>query len=57
MSDEERKHKKRGMEDAEEIKETKKFIRKAIKQIQEVEGSFTLVEVDEEDEKVKISIE
>lgn len=44
-------------EDAEEIKETKKFIRKAIKQIQEVEGSFTLVEVDEKDEKVKISIE
>ncbi len=44
-------------EDAEEIKETKTFIRKAIKQIQEVEGSFTLVEVDEKDEKVKISIE
>ena len=44
-------------EDAEEIKETKKFIRKAIKQIQKVEGSFTLVEVDEENEKVKISVE
>jgi hypothetical protein len=44
-------------EDAEHIKETKIFIRKAIKQIQKVEGSFTLVEVDDEHEKVKISIE
>lgn len=44
-------------EDAEEIKETKKFIRKAIKQIQEVEGSFTLVEVEDKNEKVKIAIE
>jgi hypothetical protein len=44
-------------EDAEDIKETKKFLKKAIKEIQKVEGSFTLVEVDEKDEKVKISIE
>ncbi|MBN1695494.1 hypothetical protein JW879_08860 [candidate division WOR-3 bacterium] len=44
-------------EDAEHIEETKIFIRKAIKQIQKVEGSFTLVEVDDEHEKVKISIE
>jgi hypothetical protein len=44
-------------EDAEDIEETKIFIRKAIKQIQKVEGSFTLVEVDDEHEKVKISIE
>jgi hypothetical protein len=44
-------------EDAEDIKETKIFVRKAIKQIQEVEGSFTMVEVDDEHEKVKISIE
>lgn len=43
--------------DAEEIKKTKTFIRKVMKQIQEVEGSFTLVEVEEENEKVKISIE
>lgn len=44
-------------EDAEDAKEAKIFIRKAIKQIQKVEGSFTLVEVDDKDEKVKISIE
>lgn len=44
-------------EDAEDTKETKKFLKKAIKEIQKVEGSFTLVEVDEKDEKVKISIE
>jgi len=44
-------------ENAEDIEETKIFIRKAIKQIQKVEGSFTLVEVDDEHEKVKISIE
>jgi hypothetical protein len=44
-------------EDAEDIEETKIFIRKAIKQIQKVEGSFTLVEVYDKHEKVKISIE
>jgi len=44
-------------EDAEDVKEAKIFIRKAIKQIQKVEGSFTLVEIDEKHEKVKISIE
>jgi len=44
-------------EDAEDVKEIKLFIRKAIKQIQKVEGSFTLIEVDDKDEKVKISIE
>jgi len=44
-------------EDAEDIKETKKFLRKAIKQIQKVEGSFTLVEVEDKHEKVKISVE
>jgi hypothetical protein len=44
-------------EDAEDIEETKIFIRKAIKQIQKVEGSFTLVEVDNKHEKVKISVE
>jgi hypothetical protein len=44
-------------EDAEDAKEAKIFIRKAIKEIQKIEGSFTLVEVDSEKEKVKISVE
>jgi len=44
-------------EDAEDTRMVKIFLRKAIKQIQKVEGSFTLVEVDDEHEKVKISIE
>lgn len=44
-------------EDAEETREAKIFLRKAIKHIQKVEGSFTLVEVNDEHEKVKISVE
>ena len=44
-------------EDAEDAKEAKIFLRKAIKHIQKVEGSFTLVEVNEKHEKIKISVE
>lgn len=44
-------------EDAEDAKEAKTFLRKAIKQIRLVEGSFTLVEVEGKKEKVKISVE
>jgi hypothetical protein len=44
-------------EDAEDARKVKMFLRKALKHIQKVEGSFTLVEVNEENEKVKISVE
>jgi len=44
-------------EDAEDAREAKIFLRKALKHIQKVEGSFTLVEVEDKNEKVKISIE
>jgi len=44
-------------EDAEDAKKAKLFLRKALKHIQKVEGSFTLVEVNNKHEKVKISIE
>jgi hypothetical protein len=44
-------------EDAEDAEEVKIFLRKAIKEIQKLEGSFTLVEVNSEKEKVKISVE
>ena len=44
-------------EDAEDTKEAKIFLRKALKHIQKVEGSFTLVEVNDKHEKVKISVE
>jgi hypothetical protein len=44
-------------EDAEDAREAKRFLRKALKDIQKVEGSFTLVEVEDKCEKVKISIE
>jgi hypothetical protein len=43
--------------DAEDAKEAKMFLRKALKHIQKVEGSFTLVEVNDKHEKVKISVE
>ncbi len=44
-------------EDAEDAREAKIFLRKALKHIREVEGSFTLVEVEDKNERVKISIE
>ncbi len=44
-------------EDAKDAKKAKIFIRKAIKEIQKIEGSFTLVEVESKEEKVKISVE
>lgn len=44
-------------EDAEDAREAKIFLRKAIKHIQKAEGSFTLVEVEDKCEKVKISVE
>ncbi|MEJ2567816.1 MAG: hypothetical protein P8Z50_02910 [candidate division WOR-3 bacterium] len=44
-------------DDAEDAKEVKIFLRKALKHIQKVEGSFTLVEVEDKHEKVKISVE
>ncbi len=44
-------------EDAEDARITKTLLRNAIKHIQKVEGSFTLVEVENESEKVKISVE
>jgi hypothetical protein len=44
-------------EDAEDAREVKTFIRKALAQIKTVEGSFTLVEVEGKKEKVKISVE
>lgn len=44
-------------EDAEDTREAKIFLRKALKHIRKVEGSFTLVEVQDKNEKVKISIE
>jgi len=44
-------------EDAEDTKQAKIFLRKALKHIQKVEGSFTLVEVNDKNEKVKIAVE
>ena len=44
-------------DEAAEARETKIFLRKALKHIQKVEGSFTLVEVEDKHEKVKISVE
>ncbi len=44
-------------EDAEDAREAKIFLRKAIKHIQKAEGSFTLIEVEDKCEKVKISVE
>lgn len=44
-------------ENAEDTKEVKAFLRKVLKHIQKVEGSFTLVEVNDKHEKVKISVE
>jgi hypothetical protein len=44
-------------EDAEDARVAKIFLRKALKHIRKVEGSFTLVEVEDKNEKVKISVE
>jgi hypothetical protein len=44
-------------EEAADARETKIFLKKALKHIQKVEGSFTLVEVEDNHEKVKISVE
>lgn len=44
-------------EDAGEVKQTKIFLRKALEHLREVEGSFTFVEIEDKNEKVKISIE
>ncbi len=42
---------------AADARETKIFLRKALKHIQKVEGSFILVEVEDKQDKVKISVE
>ena len=44
-------------EDAPTAKETRLFLRKALKEIQKVGGSFTIVETDEKDEDLKIYVE
>jgi hypothetical protein len=44
-------------EEAADARETKIFLKKALKHIQKVEGSFTLLEVEDKHEKIKISVE
>jgi hypothetical protein len=44
-------------EEAADARQIKLFLRKALKYIQKVEGGFTLIEVEDKHEKVKISVE
>ncbi len=44
-------------EDADDIREAKKLIRETLKYIRKLDGGFNLVEVQEDDEKVRIAFE